>query len=55
MGSYLAALTIFHGLTGRSVVGYPAPEGIPTDLAEALQDAAEQAVAQYGRGGVAHR
>jgi hypothetical protein len=49
MGSYLAALTIYHGLTGRSVLGAPAPSGVSTEVAAILQRAAEQATAQFGR------
>jgi hypothetical protein len=49
MGSYLAALTIFRGLTQRSVVGLPVPDGVPDDLGGVLQQAAEQATAQFGR------
>jgi hypothetical protein len=49
MGSYLAALTIYHGLTRQSVIGLPAPEEIPADVAALLQRAAEQATAQFGR------
>jgi hypothetical protein len=49
LGSYLAALTIYRGLTQRSVIGLPAPAGIPPDVAALLQRAAEQATAQFGR------
>jgi hypothetical protein len=49
MGSYLAALTIYHGLTGRSVLGVSAPLGVSTEVAAILQRAAEQATAQFGR------
>jgi hypothetical protein len=47
MGSYLAALTIYHGLTGRPVVGLTS--AFPEDVARVLQEAAEEAVAQFGR------
>jgi hypothetical protein len=49
MGSYLAALTIYHGLTRRTVLGLPAPSGIPADVVPLLQRAAEEATAQFGR------
>jgi hypothetical protein len=49
MGSYLAAITIYHGLTRRTVVGLPAPSGIPADVVPLLQRAAEEATAQFGR------
>jgi hypothetical protein len=49
MGSYLAALTIYHGITQRSVIGLPAPDGIPDDVVPLLQQAAEQATEQFGR------
>jgi hypothetical protein len=48
MGSYLAALTIYHGLTGRPVVGLGSQEFFP-EVARVLQEAAEEAVAQFGR------
>jgi hypothetical protein len=51
MGSYLAALTIYRGLTGRSAIGLPAPAGISSDLAALLQRAAEEATAVFGRRG----
>jgi hypothetical protein len=49
MGSYLAALTIYHGLTRRTVMGLPAPSGIPAEVVPLLQRAAEEATAQFGR------
>jgi hypothetical protein len=49
MGSYLAALTIYRGLTGRSVIGAPVPDFVPTAAAAILQRAAEQATEEFGR------
>jgi hypothetical protein len=49
LGSYLAALTIYRGLTHRSVIGALAPEGVSGEVAAILQRAAEQATAQFGR------
>jgi hypothetical protein len=49
LGSYLAALTIFHGLTRRTVIGLPAPFAIDPDVADILQRAAEEATATFGR------
>lgn len=45
-GTLLAALTIYERLSGRSVVGLPAPGGltIPGDVLRVLQDAAHEAV-----------
>ncbi len=43
-GSYLYSCGIYSVLTGRSPVGLAAPEGIPADVAQALQ---ETAWAQY--------
>jgi len=48
MGSYLAALTIYHGLTRRPVVGLASAEFAP-EVARVLQEAAEEAVGQFGR------
>lgn len=47
LGSYLAALTIFHGLARRPVVGLPAP-GFDPQVAALLQRAAEEASAAFG-------
>jgi hypothetical protein len=49
LGTYLAALTIYHGLTSRSVIGLSSPDGVRADVAAMLQQAAEQATAQFGR------
>ena len=56
-GSYVAALVIYAGLTGKSPVGLPArlrlrsgaTISIPPALAPALQHAAAEAVAAHGR------
>lgn len=47
-GSYAAALTIFSGLSGRSPIGLPAPAGIDAQTAERLQQAALEALENYG-------
>ncbi|HTE49485.1 MAG TPA: hypothetical protein VK698_01345 [Kofleriaceae bacterium] len=43
-GSYAAALVIAAGLTGRSPVGAPAPDGIAAGVAATLQQAAAEVV-----------
>ena len=48
-GSYLAALVIFQQITGRSPVGLPAWTKISADRALLLQEAAQEANAQFGR------
>lgn len=48
MGSYLAALTLFEQLYGRSPIGVAAP-GIDAAVATLLQESAAEADAQYGR------
>jgi hypothetical protein len=48
LGTYLAALTIFHGVTGQSVVGLSTTHASP-EVAELLQRAAEEAVGIFGR------
>jgi hypothetical protein len=47
--TYLAALVIYQQITGRSPVGLPAGMEIPTDRALLLQEAAQDANAQFGR------
>jgi hypothetical protein len=47
--TYLAALVIYQQITGRSPVGLPAWMQIPTDRALLLQEAAQEANAQFGR------
>jgi hypothetical protein len=47
-GSYAAALTIFGGLSGRSPVGLPAPATVDATTAERLQQAALEALEDYG-------
>jgi hypothetical protein len=57
-GSYVAALVIYAGLTGKSPVGLPArlrlrtgaTVGVPAALAPMLQRAAAEAIARHGRG-----
>jgi len=49
MGTYLAALTIYHTLAQRSVVGLAAPTGVSGEAADILQRAAERAVMEFGR------
>jgi hypothetical protein len=56
-GSYVAALVIYAGLTGKSPVGLPArlrlrtgaTVGVPAALAPMLQRAAAEAIARHGR------
>jgi hypothetical protein len=47
-GSYAAALTIFAGLSGRSPLGLPAAATVDPATAERLQQAAQEALEQYG-------
>ena len=47
-GSYAAALTIFSGLSGRSPLGLPAPATVDAGTAERLQQAALEALEDYG-------
>jgi hypothetical protein len=47
-GSYAAALTIFTGLSGRSPLGLPAPATVDAVTAERLQQAALEALDEYG-------
>jgi hypothetical protein len=47
--TYLAALVIYQQITGRSPVGLPAGTGMPADRALLLQEAAQEANAQFGR------
>ncbi len=49
LGSYAAALTIYRGLTQRSVVGLPAPPGVSADVSALLQRAVEGATEAFGR------
>jgi hypothetical protein len=46
-GTYAAALTIYAGLTGRSVVGLPAAPSVSPALALLLQESADRTVAAY--------
>jgi hypothetical protein len=48
LGSYLAALTIYQGVTGRSPVGLP-DLGILPEVADILQQAAAEATETFGR------
>ena len=47
--TYLAALVIYQQITGRSPMGLPAWSQMPADRARLLQDAAQEANAQFGR------
>jgi hypothetical protein len=47
-GSYAAALTIFAGLADRSPLGLPPVAGVDTRTAERLQQAAREALEDYG-------
>ena len=47
--TYLAALVIYQQISGRSPVGLPALTQMPADRARLLQDAAQEANAQFGR------
>ena len=47
--TYLAALVIYQQITGRSPVGLPAGTQMPADRVRLLQDAAQEANAQFGR------
>jgi len=47
--TYLAALVIYQQITGRSPVGLPSGTQMPADRARLLQDAAQEANAQFGR------
>jgi hypothetical protein len=48
-GTYLAALVIYQQISGRSPVGLPAGTAMPAERALLLQDAAQEANAQFGR------
>lgn len=48
LGSYLAALTIYQGVTGRSPVGLP-DLGLLPETADLLQRAAAEATERFGR------
>ena len=47
--TYLAALVIYQQITGRSPVGLPPWTQMPADRALLLQEAAQEANAQFGR------
>src|SRR3954468_11092046 len=47
--TYLAALVIYQQISGRSPVGLPALTEMPAERARLLQDAAQEANAQFGR------
>jgi len=48
-GTYLAALVIYQQISGRSTVGLPAWTEMSADRALLLQEAAQEANAQFGR------
>lgn len=48
-GTYLAALVIYQQISGRSPIGLPAGTQMSADRALLLQQAAEEANAQFGR------
>jgi len=47
--TYLAALVIYQQISGRSPLGLPALTEMPSDRARLLQEAAQEANAQFGR------
>jgi hypothetical protein len=47
--TYLAALVIYQQISGRSPVGLPALTQMPADRVRILQEAAQEANAQFGR------
>ena len=47
--TYLAALVIYQQISGRSPVGLPALTEMPAGRARLLQEAAQEANAQFGR------
>ena len=47
--TYLAALVIYQQISGRSPVGFPALTQMPADRVRVLQEAAQEANAQFGR------
>jgi hypothetical protein len=49
IATYLAALVIYQQITGRSPVGIPAWTQMPAERALLLQEAAQEANAQFGR------
>jgi hypothetical protein len=49
MATYLAALVIYQQISGRAPVGLPAGTQMPADRAVLLQEAAQEANAQFGR------
>jgi hypothetical protein len=49
LGSYLAALTIWTGLTAESAIGLPGPGRVPADTLKLLQEAADHTVVRASR------
>ena len=49
LGSYLAALTIWRGLSAQSAIGLPGPRGVPADILKLLQEAADHAIVRPSR------
>ena len=49
MGSYLAALTIWRGLSAESANGLPGPRGVPAATLKLLQNAADHAILRSSR------
>jgi len=49
LGSYLAALTIWRGLSGQSVIGLPGVDGVNPETIRVLQNAAENAFVSVPR------
>jgi hypothetical protein len=43
LGSYLAALAIWRGLSEQSTIGLPGPRGVAADTLRLLQESAERA------------
>ena len=49
LGSYLAALTIWRGLSTQSAVGLPGPPGVPAATLKLLQEVADQTIVTPSR------
>ena len=49
LGSYLAALTIWRGLSTQSAIGLPGPRGVPAATLKLLQEVADQTIVTPSR------
>ena len=49
LGSYLAALTIWRGLSGQSAIGLPGPRGVPAATLKLLQEVADHTIVTPSR------